>query len=129
MSELITKDMPEPKEPGIYFVTGHGGSFDVLEREPDEYGRSHWKTFGDDTYSWAQIIEWWHWANDLHHYTIESLAEHDKRIRREALTATDDELAVMEAAFDASIEKWEDDGIEAMSIAMEALAKSRERES
>ena len=57
------------------------------------------------------------------------LFEHDKRIRREALTATDDELAVMEAAFDASIDDREDDGIGAMGIAMKALAKSRERES
>ena len=57
------------------------------------------------------------------------LAEHDKRIRREALTATDEELAVMEAAFDASIEDREDDGVGAMGIAMKALAASRERES
>jgi hypothetical protein len=57
------------------------------------------------------------------------LAEHDERIRREALTATDEELAVMEAAFDDSINDREDDGIGAMGIAMEALAKSREHES
>jgi hypothetical protein len=57
------------------------------------------------------------------------LKEHDERIRRKALTATDEELAVMEAAFDASINDREDDGIGAMGIAMGALAESRERES
>lgn len=41
----------------------------------------------------------------------------------------DDGLAVMEAAFDASIDDREDDGIGAMGIAMKALANSRERES
>ena len=57
------------------------------------------------------------------------LKEHDERIRREALTATDEELAVMEAAFDTAIEEREDDGIGAMGIAMKVLAAIRERES
>jgi hypothetical protein len=56
------------------------------------------------------------------------LAEHDKRIRREALTATDDELAVMEAAFDASINDREDDGIGAMGIGLKAVAKYRQEQ-
>ena len=102
MSELITKDMPEPINthrpmlPDLHRVRSY-----ITEEYGDEYGPAF---------------------DDL-------MADHDKRIRLEALTATDDELAVMEAAFDASINDREDDGIGAMSIAMKALAKSRERES
>ena len=102
MSELITKNMPEPSNthrpmlPDLQRVRSY-----ITEEYGDEYGT----------------------AFDA------LMVEHDARIRREALTATDEELAVMEAAFDTSIEEREDDGIGAMGIAMKALAAIRERES
>ena len=113
MSELITKETPEPEESlffidGTIFVIAEDGGYG----EPGYYGEP-----------WEEL------RKENLGRTIESLAEHDERIRREALTATDEELSLMEAAFDASIDDREDDGIGAMGIAMKALAKSRERES
>ena len=100
--KTITKNMPEP-------INARRPMLPDLQRVrsyiTEEYGDEYGPAFDD------------------------LMGEHDKRIRREALTATDEELAVMEAAFDASINDREDDGIGAMGIAMEALAKSRERES
>lgn len=53
------------------------------------------------------------------------LAAHDAEVRDKALTLTDDELAIAEGAYESSIMEYEDDGIEAMSIALDAVAKDR----
>ena len=53
------------------------------------------------------------------------LAAHDAEVRDNALTLTDDELAIAEGAYESSIMEYEDDGIEAMSIALDAVAKDR----
>ena len=48
-----------------------------------------------------------------------------ERGESEALELTDQELAIMEAAYDESIEEYEGDGLGAMNIGLKAVAKYR----
>lgn len=116
MSELTTKNMPEPETDEMVALWARAHMNEFL---PDEWQRKSAVPGRIFNIARAEALA----------KARQSLAEHDKRIRREALTATDEELAVMEAAFDDSINDREDDGIGAMGIAMKALEKSRERES
>jgi hypothetical protein len=53
------------------------------------------------------------------------LAAHDAEVRDKALALTDDELAIAEGAYESSIMEYEGDGLDAMSIALKAVAEER----
>ena len=54
-----------------------------------------------------------------------AIAVRDRQVAAKALEFTDQELAIMEAAFDESIEEYEGDGLGAMSAGLKAVAKYR----
>ena len=115
MSELITKDMPNPEYDVMLIDDGR----DVLVAVAGEYG---WHSPDGPEELWHEIREHYLGAR------IESLAAHDADVRDKALTLTDDELAIAEGAYESSIMEYEDDGIEAMSIALKAVAEDRRKQ-
>jgi hypothetical protein len=84
MSELMTQNMPEPKEPGLYLIAGETVLPTVVVRCTDDLDKElHWMMVGSTwMYNWEGIL--FEWLPSDIAYTIESLTEHDKRIRRDA---------------------------------------------
>jgi hypothetical protein len=83
MSELMTQNMPEPKEPGLYLIAGEAVLPTVVVRCTDDLDKEfHWMMVGSTwMYNWEGIL--FEWLPSDIAYTIESLTEHDERIRDE----------------------------------------------
>ena len=56
------------------------------------------------------------------------LAAHDAEVRNQALSLTDDELAIAEGAYESSVMSYKGDGLMAMSIAFKAVAEDRRKQ-
>lgn len=131
MSELITKNMPEPDTVGPYIVSGDDIDSKIILSDGDrELGGYPWAILPEDaTYSWEEL------RKTFDGCIIESLAEHDKRIRREALTLSSEESDI---GSDAIADFFASPGDEVMfeiptrdmlDAAIEAISESRECES
>lgn len=126
----ITKDMPEPEEYGPFLISAGDGKplFIAHHRESGTPGVA-WSDIEMDDCSWRELVM------EVRGCSIESLAERDARIRREALTLSDEEAAVGE---DAIADYLGAPGEEAMfdyptedmlKAALKAVSECRERES
>jgi hypothetical protein len=121
MSELIAKDMPEPQANGLYIL--HCCADEVyIEKDATGYcdDDEHWYDTSAETLNWDQL------RSDYDGYTIESLSDHDARIRREALMFSDEEREII-------VDALVDEGFlvtpKAMRVALTEIAENRERES
>ena len=122
MSELITKDMSEPNDDGIYLL-GTDGTNIIL---PCYAVEGEWNIIGVDLgMAWRRFRSVL--CEDAKSHYIESLADHDKRIRREALSLTEEERKQADRV---SIECGRmATGGYVLDSQLFYLAKSRERES
>jgi hypothetical protein len=137
MSELIAKDMPEPENDDVVLI--------LCERYflPAVQGEYGWVVSGATPRSWDSLVA------RYSGYPVETLSEHDKRIRREALIATDEEvkavadelaawnfdvamnscITINGASADFSSRSFELLAKRVLNAAYKAAASSRERES
>lgn len=81
--QAITKDMPEPQEPGMYLLHTAHCDYGLTKQEDDEeWGEGPWQGSLLEDADWETVVLYYPGC------TIESIAEHDERIRREALTVS-----------------------------------------
>ncbi len=129
MSELITKNMPEPEYHGrqreLYLVLDPPNpdviSFPQLLVHESGGSEETWGVAYDEWYTWQSI------TRVFEGRTIESLSDHDKRIRRDALSLTEEERKQADRV---SIECGRmATGGYVLDSQLFYLAKSRERES
>ncbi|MFT8330282.1 hypothetical protein [Bifidobacterium psychraerophilum] len=129
----LNESTPAPKEDGIYLLTitfKPETKTLPLFKEGDEY------LGADSTYSWGELVKELSTADEA---TIQSLADHDARIRAEATETTADtyiihtprilplgvpvDRATLQSVWDAFVTPSQDSG-EVQSIEMRALMAS-----
>ncbi|MCH3975052.1 hypothetical protein [Bifidobacterium tibiigranuli] len=117
----ITKDMAEPERYGAYLITNpDSGIYPCLLIHDDM----------DNGHTWMGDIGWDTWSKVRYEYegcTIESLAEHDQRIRSNALNLDDAELRdVCHKILGSTPKVFHTSGLRE---ALSALTEARENES
>lgn len=130
-AQTITPGTPEPKEYGSFLIaTSTGIPLFISHHRESESAEVAWSDIEMDDCSWRTLVR------DECGYTIESMVTRDARIRRDALTLSDDEVNELNGLLEKELETQNyieainaDDWNLILSNIFAAVAKSRERES
>ncbi|KAE8127311.1 hypothetical protein [Bifidobacterium tibiigranuli] len=123
-AQTITPGMPEPKEYGSFLIaTSTGKPLFISHHRESESADVSWSDIEMDDCSWHALVR------DECGDTIESMVTRDARIRREALTLSDGDVDAFSAAVYEHTGQWGSFMDCDLSIGLDAVAESRERES
>lgn len=122
MRTLITKELEEPAERGIYFILDESGeTYCYIYKIATS--TSPWEDAYGTTFTWVGILN----VLATGVFYIESIADHDARIRNEALTITYDEANAAIEAFNLNTSFFYDDKPKVLRHLLRSLAESREQ--